>query len=123
MSKLASRAERRKKRQFRIRKKIKGTQQSPRLSVFRSARHIYVQAVDDTAGRTLAAAGTLEKDLGGTVKGSRGNKGAAAVVGKAIADRLKKLGVDKAYFDRGGNRYAGRVRTLAEAAREGGLKF
>lgn len=119
----ASRLERRKRRQFRIRKRISGSAQRPRLSVFRSSKHITVQAVDDGAGRTLAAASTYEKELRGTISGSTGNKAAASLVGKAIAERLKKLGIEAAVFDRGGNRYMGRVRALAEGAREGGLQF
>jgi large subunit ribosomal protein L18 len=123
MTTLSSRLERRKRRQFRIRKRVNGSAQRPRLSVFRSAKHIYVQAVDDLAGRTLAAASTGEKELRSSIGKSTGNKTAAAAVGKAIAERLKKLGVDAAVFDRGGNRYAGRVQALAESAREAGLKF
>lgn len=123
MATMTSRYERRMKRRFRIRKRVVGSTQRPRLSVFRSARHIYVQAVDDLAGRTLAAASTGEKDLRGGIAGSTGNKAAATVVGKTIAERLKKLGIEAVVFDRGGNRYTGRVRALAEGAREGGLKF
>ena len=123
MATMTSRHERRIKRRFRIRKRVVGSTQRPRLSVFRSARHIYVQAVDDVAGRTLAAASTGEKDLRGGIPGSTGNKAAASVVGKAIAERLKKLGIEAVVFDRGGNRYTGRVRALADGAREGGLKF
>ncbi len=123
MATMTSRYERRIKRRFRIRKRVVGSMQRPRLSVFRSARHIYVQAVDDQAGRTLAAASTGEKDLRGGIQGYTGNKAAAGVVGKAIAERLKKLGIEAVVFDRGGNRYTGRVRALAEGAREAGLKF
>ena len=123
MAKLSSRNERRLKRRFRIRKRISGSAEEPRLSVFRSGKHIYVQAIDDGAGRTLAAAGTTEKDVAGTIKGSTADVKAAAAVGKAIAERLLKLGVNAAVFDRGGNRYHGRVKALAEAARAGGLQF
>ena len=123
MPKKFPKPERRKRRHFRLRKRIKGTKETPRLCVFRSARHIYVQAVDDLAGHTLATASTSEKELNGSLKGYSGNRGAATVVGQAIAERLKKLGVESAVFDRGGNRYIGRVKALAEAAREGGLKF
>ena len=118
-----SRPERRKKRQFRIRKKIRGSLEIPRLSVFRSARHIYVQAVDDDAGHTLTTASTKDKEVKDSLKGYPGNKEAASMVGKTLAERLKKLGVEKAVFDRGGSRYTGRVAALADAAREGGLKF
>jgi large subunit ribosomal protein L18 len=92
----------------------------PRLSVHRSGRHIYAQLIDDTAGKTLAAASTLDKDL----KGKAGaTKDGAAAVGKAIADRAKKAGVNKVVFDRGGFLFHGRVKALADAAREGGLEF
>ena len=123
MTRLNSRFVRRKRRHFRIRKRIQGTGERPRLSVFRSARHIYVQAVDDDKGQTLAAASTTDKELRENLKGYPGNKQAAAAVGKAIADRLRKLGVESVLFDRGGNRYLGRVKALGDGAREGGLKF
>jgi len=92
-----------------------------RLSVFRSNNHIYAQVIDDTAGRTVASASSLEKDLRGDLAG--GNVDAAKVVGKLIAERATKAGIDEVYFDRGGYIYHGRVKALAEAAREGGLKF
>jgi len=123
MPKLASRSDRRDKRKFRIRKHISGSASKPRLSVFRSANHIYVQAIDDSAGKTLTAAATTEKTVAEQIKGYTGNRSAAQAVGKAIAERLLKLGVDAAVFDRGGNRYHGRIKALADAAREGGLKF
>lgn len=123
MAKLQSRLVRRQKRQNRIRRKINGTDQIPRLSVFRSAKHIYVQAVDDLGGRTLAAASTRAKDVRDQIKGYTGNKDAASIVGKSLAEQLKKLGVDRAVFDRGGNRYMGRVKALADGAREGGLQI
>ena len=114
---------RRKRRQFRIRKKVQGAPERPRLAVFRSARHIYVQAVDDLAGHTLAAASTLDKDVRGTLQGPPGNVTAAGAVGKAVAERLLKQGVSTAVFDRGGNRYTGRVKAVADAAREAGLSI
>jgi large subunit ribosomal protein L18 len=123
MARLNSRFVRRKKRQFRIRRTVTGSAQRPRLSVFRSAKHIYVQAVDDLAGHTLASASTSDTELRGNISGYKGNKAAAVAVGKAIAERLKKLGVEVAVFDRGGNRYMGRVQALADAAREAGLKI
>ena len=92
----------------------------PRLSVHRSGRHIYAQVIDDTAGKTLASASTLDKDLG--VK-TGANADAAAAVGKALAAKAKKAGVDKVVFDRGGFLFHGRVKALADAAREGGLEF
>lgn len=112
---------RRKKRQFRIRKKIKGAAERPRLAVFRSARHIGVQAIDDVAGKTLASASTYEKAIREQLKSNPGNRESAAAVGKQIAERLAKLGVKKAVFDRGGNRFHGRIKALAESAREAGI--
>ena len=94
----------------------------PRLSVHRSSQHIYAQVIDDVAGRTLAAASTLETDVRGALKNGA-NKAAAAAVGKIIAERAKKAGVKDVVFDRGGFMYHGRVKALAEAAREGGLQF
>ena len=106
----------------RIRGRIAGTAQRPRLAVFRSNKHIYVQAIDDETGRTLAAASTLEADAR-PEEGGTGSVAAAKAVGDAIAKRLKADGVDGVVFDRGGFLYHGRVKALAEAAREGGLKF
>jgi large subunit ribosomal protein L18 len=108
------------RRHARVRKVVAGTEHKPRLAVFRSLTHIYAQVIDDDAGRTLAAASTLEKDLKGTV----GNKTARAkAVGAAVAEKAKAAGVTKVVFDRGGNRYHGRVKALADAAREAGLQF
>lgn len=118
-----SREVRRKRRQYRIRRTLSGAAEKPRLSVFRSARHIYVQAIDDLSGKTLAQASTREKELRDGLKTYSGNRESAAEVGKKIAERLVKLGVEQAVFDRGGNRYQGRVKALAEGAREGGLHF
>ena len=92
----------------------------PRLSVHRSGRHIYAQVIDDAAGKTVASASTLDKDLRGKVAATRDG---AAQVGKAIAERAKAAGVDKVVFDRGGFLFHGRVKALADAAREGGLEF
>jgi large subunit ribosomal protein L18 len=94
----------------------------PRLSVFRSGRHIYAQIIDDTAGRTLVAASSLEKDLKGTLK-TGGDKAAAAAVGKLVAERAAKAGLQNVVFDRGQYLYHGRVKALADAAREAGLNF
>jgi large subunit ribosomal protein L18 len=94
----------------------------PRLTVFRSSRHIYAQIIDDTAGRTLAAASTLDAGVKSDVK-TGADKDAAAAVGKLIAERAKQAGVDKVIFDRGGYIFHGRVKALADAAREGGLDF
>ncbi len=93
----------------------------PRLSVHRSSKHIYAQVIDDNSGHTLAAASTLEADLKG--QGGTGNSAAAAAVGKLVAERAKEKGVEIVVFDRGGYIYHGRVKALAEAAREAGLKF
>jgi large subunit ribosomal protein L18 len=94
----------------------------PRLSVFRSSKHIYAQIIDDEQGRTLAAASTVDKDLRGDIK-SGADKGAAAAVGKLLAQRAGAAGVKDVVFDRGGYLYHGRVKALADAAREGGLNF
>ena len=105
---------------LRVRRKVFGTAERPRLCVYRSLKHIYVQVVDDTAGRTLASASSLEKDFP-TKAGY--NKQAASELGKLIARRSMDKGIEQVVFDRNGFKYHGRVRTLAEAAREGGLKF
>ena len=112
----------RRKRHGRIRLKLAGTAERPRLSVFRSSKHIYAQVVDDTTGRTLAAASSRESSLAGASDGERGGKlGPAHAVGKALAERAKAAGVKAVVLDRGGYQYHGRVRSLAEGAREGGL--
>lgn len=112
----------RERRKLRIRRKISGTSERPRMSVFRSARHIYAQVVDDTAGETLAHASTLSRDVRGDL--SESNKlDAAKKVGKTIARLLLAKGIDKVVFDRSGYLYHGRVRALADAAREAGIKF
>ncbi|MGC8540868.1 MAG: 50S ribosomal protein L18 [Phycisphaerae bacterium] len=110
------------RRKARIRGVVRGTTQRPRLSVFRSLKNISVQIVDDTTGRTLVSANTLEKSLRGTT-GSGGNVKAAVLIGKQIAERARQKGIEKVAFDRGGYRYHGRVKALADAAREGGLQF
>jgi len=106
----------------RVRKKIAGTAERPRLNVYRSLNHIYAQIVDDTAGNTLAAASSLDAALKGTLK-SGGNKEAAKAVGQLIARKALEKGVASVVFDRGGYLYHGRVKELAEGAREGGLEF
>ncbi|MCP5029351.1 MAG: 50S ribosomal protein L18 [Actinomycetia bacterium] len=120
MSNTLKKHEARNRRQRRVRKKVRGTAERPRLAVFRSNKHIHVQVIDDDAGSTLAAASTIEADLRG---GSTGNRVAAAGVGALIADRAKTAGVTTVVFDRGGNLYHGRVAALADAAREAGLEF
>ncbi len=110
----------RKRRHVRVRKKVSGTAERPRLVVTRSARHTVAQVVDDTVGRTLASASTMEVDL----RGATVDKTAKArKVGQLVAERAKTAGVQAVVFDRGGNRYHGRVAALAEGAREGGLDF
>ncbi|HEV2490910.1 MAG TPA: 50S ribosomal protein L18 [Candidatus Acidoferrales bacterium] len=106
----------------RTRKVIVGSEDRPRLCVYRSLKHIRVQVVDDHLGRTLAAASSLDKDVKKQIKGG-GNIAAAKVVGKIIAERAKAAGVGKVVFDRGGYQYHGRIQALAEAAREAGLQF
>ena len=116
----AARRTSRLRRHARLRKKIEGSADTPRLVVHRSARHIHVQLVDDTAGRTLASASTMDSSL----RGAEGDKSALArQVGALIADRAKAAGVTAVVLDRGGNRYAGRIAALADGAREGGLDF
>lgn len=116
VSKSASRS----RRHFRLRKKIVGTAERPRLVVNRSARHVFVQVVDDSKGHTVASASTFENELR-TFDGDKTAK--ARKVGELLADRAKKAGVKAVVFDRGGNRYAGRVAAIAEGAREGGLEL
>jgi large subunit ribosomal protein L18 len=112
-----------KRRQMRVRSKLRQAKVArPRLSIFRSGRHIYAQIIDDAAGRTLAMSSTLDKDLKGSIK-STGSIEAAGAVGKAVAERAKSAGVSEVVFDRGGYRYHGRIKALAEAAREAGLVF
>ncbi len=110
------------RRHRRVRGKLSGTDVRPRLNVFRSAEHIYVQIIDDKAGHTLAAASSIDAALRKQCEGLNKTE-AARVVGKAIAERAKQVGVTTVVFDRGGWRYQGRVRALAEGAREGGLEF
>ncbi len=111
------------RRKYRVRNKVRRSANGrPRLSVFRSNKHMYAQIIDDTTGRTLASASTVEADLGGAGKYA-GNKDAAAKVGQVIAERAKAAGVETVAFDRGIYQYHGRVAALAEAARAGGLQF
>lgn len=109
-------------RHARVRKKVTGTPDAPRLCVYRSLNNIYAQVIDDTKGVTLVSASTMEKDVKERIKDTD-KKGAAKIVGQAIAERAKKAGVDKVVFDRGGYVYTGRVAELAAGAREAGLKF
>lgn len=110
------------RRGMRVRKRVRGSSERPRLTVFRSHKHISVQVIDDMAGKTLAAASTVEKELQGEAKYG-GNKAAAQAIGKAIAERALAAGINQVAFDRGSCKYHGRVAALADAAREAGLKF
>jgi len=114
--------EARKRRQRRIRAKISGTPVRPRLNVFRSLNHIYAQVIDDVAGTTLVSASTLEESLKSELEGKNKTK-QAAVIGKAVAERAVAAGINSVIFDRGGYLYHGRVKALADGAREGGLEF
>jgi large subunit ribosomal protein L18 len=120
MTPVATRGAARRKRHERIRLHMAGTEVRPRLAVFRSLNHIYAQVIDDTSGRTLAAASTVDKEL----KGSKATKSEeAAVVGRLVAQRAKAAGIERVVFDRAGFRYHGRIKSLADAAREAGLEF
>ena len=112
----------RSRRQRRVRKKVVGTPERPRLAVYRSNKHISVQLIDDSAGHTLAAASTYES-AANTGDGGTGSIAAAKTVGQLIGERARSAGVETVVFDRGGNRYHGRVAALADAAREAGLRF
>jgi large subunit ribosomal protein L18 len=111
----------RKRRHLRVRKKVRGTAQRPRLAVFRSNQHIYAQVIDDVAGRTLASASTMETSV--RSGGSTGTVAAAKAVGERVGERAKQAGVDTVVFDRGGFKYHGRVAAVADGARGAGLEF
>ena len=113
---------RRLRRQRHVRKKLFGTTERPRLCIFRSSKHIYAQVINDATGTTLVSASTLDPDIKGDAAYG-GNKAAASLVGKAVAERAKQAGIDKICFDRRSYKYHGRVQALADAAREAGLKF
>ena len=117
-----SREAHRRRIHLRMRKRIMGTTERPRLCVHRTTRHIRAQVIDDLSGMTLASASSLDKDVRSVIKGG-GNVAASKVVGKVIAERAKAKGVEKVVFDRGGYQYHGRVQALADSAREAGLKF
>ncbi len=110
----------RKRRHARVREKVVGTSQRPRLNIYRSLNHIYAQLIDDSNGQTLLAVSTLDSALGKNL-GSKNKTEQAAVVGNALAERAKQIGITEAVFDRGGYKYHGRVKALADASREGGL--
>ena len=113
---------RRQRRHLRVRRKVFGTQERPRLCVRRSLRHVYTQVVDDATGRTLAAASTMSPSIREACAAAN-KKAAATLVGKELARVAKEAGISRIAFDRGGNKYHGRIRALAEGAREGGLQF
>jgi len=117
---MLQKVESRKRRHNRVRKKVRGTAERPRLSVFRSSRHVYAQLIDDVNGRTIAAASTMEPDVR---SGTTGNVDAAKAVGQRVGDRAKTAGITQVVFDRGGFRYHGRVAAVAEGAREAGLEL
>jgi large subunit ribosomal protein L18 len=117
-----ARTEARGRVRMRIRQVVRGAQERPRLAVYKSARHIYAQVIDDGSGSTLAHASSLDPGLRKDAKGGA-NRDAAGKVGLLVAERAKKAGVSKVVFDRGGYQYHGRVKALAEAARSGGLEF
>ncbi len=110
------------RRKLRVRKKVRGTEERPRLTVYRSLTHIYAQVINDITGQTLAAASTLSKELQGTLKAT-GNAEAAKAVGELIAQKALERGIKKVVFDRNGFLYHGRIKTLADAARQKGLEF
>lgn len=120
MSRLGDKQRSLARRKMRVRSKIRGTSERPRLSIFRSLKHIHAQVIDDSIGQTLAAATTLEKNL---VEGSTANIEAAKTIGKELAQRAQAKGVKAVVFDRGGLPFHGRVKALADAAREAGLDF
>ena len=123
--KIKTKEDRRDRIKHRIRKRVQGTESRPRLTIFRSLAHVYVQVVDDMTGRTIAAASTVEPTVKGSLpKAARGgNVGGAKAIGKTIAERLLEKGVKRVVFDRNGFLYHGRVKALADAAREAGLEF
>ncbi|GIW71444.1 MAG: 50S ribosomal protein L18 [Planctomycetota bacterium] len=120
MKAVIEKRKRHQRRRWRIRRKVRGTAERPRLAVFRSLKHTYAQVIDDVSGRTLAAASTLDSE----VRAAAGAKTARArAVGKLVAERARAAGIERVVFDRGGFKYHGRVKAVAEAAREAGLEF
>jgi large subunit ribosomal protein L18 len=122
---IKTKEDRRDRIKFRIRKRMRGTSERPRLTVFRSVAHIYVQVVDDLAGQTIASASSVEPTVKAKLAGDMraGNKKGAELIGKTIAERLKEKGITRVVFDRNGFLYHGRIRAIAEAARQAGLEF
>jgi large subunit ribosomal protein L18 len=123
MTSVAEKRARLRRRHRGIRRRVKGTPERPRLAVYRSLKHIYAQVIDDLSGQTLAAASTRSKDLAEDLGGKTGTCEAASKVGQRLAERAKEAGVTQVAFDRGGRKFHGRVKALAEAAREAGLEF
>ncbi len=123
MKKAQQKRERRLKTHRRIRQRVEGSSERPRLAVFKSLRYVYAQLIDDTQGKTLVQASSREEAIASKAEGSASAKNAARLVGEAIAERAKKEGVESVVFDRGGYLYHGKVRELAEGARSKGLKF
>lgn len=118
-----SRAKARLRRRKKVRKKVRGTPERPRLSVFRSSKHIYAQIIDDTLDRTLADASSLSKEIQPQILGKGGNKEGASIVGESIAKRALEKGIKRVIFDRNGFLFHGRIKVLADTAREHGLEF
>jgi large subunit ribosomal protein L18 len=114
---------RRQRAHRRIRNRVHGTAERPRLAVFKSLKNVYAQVIDDDLGRTLVAASTLDAEVRGKLEGSGSNRAAAAAVGSILAERARAKGIEQVVFDRGGYILHGKVKNLAEAAREGGLQF
>ena len=123
MARYKTKQEQRQVRRYRIRKKVVGGAERPRISVYRSLSHIYAQLIDDASGRTLAQADDRTPEVASKLGDAKGKVGRAKAVGKMLAERAKALGIHRAAFDRGGYLYHGRVKALAEGAREGGLEF
>jgi large subunit ribosomal protein L18 len=123
--KIKTKDDRRQRIKYRLRKRVQGSESRPRLTIFRSVAHIYVQVVDDMSGRTIASASSVEPTVKGTMenKARGGNLAGAKAIGKTIAERLKEKGVTRVVFDRNGFLYHGRVKAVADAAREAGLEF
>jgi large subunit ribosomal protein L18 len=111
------------RRHLRLRQKVKGTEQRPRLCINRTLRHIHAQLIDDVNGKTVVAATTMQSDVAAQVQGGKGSREAAKVVGQVIAQRAREKGVESVVFDRNGNKYHGAIKEFADAAREGGLVF
>lgn len=122
MGKKVTRSKARKRRQIRVRKRVIGTAERPRLNVFRSLTGIYAQVIDDELGKTMVSASTNDHQLRADMKGKTKTE-QAQLVGKSLAERAKSVGIEKVVFDRAGYKYIGRVKALAEGAREGGLQF